>query len=378
VSLRGYIDGVIGDELVGWALEEEVPGRRLHVRGELDGVVLGTVEASEPREDLVRAGFGDGSYGFRIQLDPRVLTPGIHPVAAIVGERLLPLARDWIVRDEEDRPLESVLLAPGAPAAAGATVSAVAPPPEPAVTSPTRPAPPPPQSREPGLVLAGAGGWTFLASAGVAAGSHEQLDTDAAAVEELYALAAPLGVVARAVMVPAKRLVYAEHLAPEHRIDPGRRPARAVSARLRDSSDATLLDLYDALQDARAHGRIYPRTGERLTWTGAVHAYRAIMKTLTGAPFRSHPVAAFEFGRLAEVDDALDGADTEPLLTVRPSAAAAGAPTGLIVHDGTAGRVAELLRIHFWRTEVVVADRATSELLQSARADVVIWIRQDG
>lgn len=378
MSLRGYIDGVIGDELVGWALDDDAPERRLLVRGELHGVLLGTVEASEPRHDLVTAGFGDGSYGFRIALDRALLTPGVHPVAAIVGEQSLPLAQDWIVRDEQEQPVESVQLAAGVPGSA-------TPAPEPAAALEPEPVPEDAVASDgsarlaPERVLTGAAGWTFVVSGEAPERSHARLDADAAAIEELHALAASLGIVVRAVAVPAKHLLYAEHLPPDQRIDPRDRWARTVEARLRDSDEASLLDLYDALQDARAHGRLYPRSGRSLTWTGAIHAYRAIAKSLGGAVegWRPQPIDAFEFGRLVAVPDALDSADTEPLLTTRPSAASRGAPTGLIVHDGTAGRITEFLRMNFWRCEVVAAERVDPELVRRAGADVVIWIRED-
>ncbi len=368
MSLRGYIDGVIGDELVGWALDDAAPDNRLRVRGELDGVVLDTVEASEPRRDLVTAGFGDGGYGFRIAFDPALLTPGEHHVAATVGDEALPLASDWIVRDGADRARESVMLAAGVP-----TGDAAAPPPEPQPAS-APPAPPP----VPALV-AGAAGWIFRIPAGSSGHTQAQLDAYAAAVEALHVLANALGIVARAVAVPPKHVVYAEHLPPLRRHPPAGRPARAVAARLRVSDVASLLDLHDALQDARTHGRVYSRSGQRLTWSGAIHAYRAIAKDLEGsiAGLRPHPLDAFDFGALAPVADALDGADSEPVLMTRPSAAVAGAATGLIVHDGTAGRIAELLRLHFWRCQVVESERVDPEVVRSVKADAVIWVRED-
>ena len=387
MSLRGYIDGVIGDELVGWALDDDALGSRLRVRGELDGIVLGTVEASEPRRDLVTAGFGDGGYGFRIALDPALLTPGTHPVAAVVGGHSLPLAHDWIVRDVKERPIEDVNLAPGVPVAGGgagdraavaAPVPAIVPRPVPAPLAAQDArhgvsiAPPRPLA---GSVLTGIAGWSFVIPARMGARSHAQLDADAAAIEELHALAASAGVAARAVAIPAKHLLYAEHLAPEQRPDPGARGARALVARLRDSGDAWLLDLYEAMQDARAHGRLYPRTGTTLTWVGAIHAYRAITKSLP--PLRPQPLDAFGFGRLVAATNALDPSDTEPVLTRRPPAAPHGSPAGLVVHDGTAGRVAELLRMNFWRCHVVVADRVDPELVSNTRPDIIVWIRED-
>ena len=371
MSLRGYIDGVIGDELVGWALDDAAPASRLRVRGELDGVVLGTVDACEPRRDLVTAGFGDGSYGFRIALDPGLLTPGLHRVAAIVRGEPMPLARDWIVRDREDRPLPSVQLA-AAPAAA-----AEPPPgPHPDGLAATLAGAAQAVGPEPELVE-GIAGWRFHLPAGGAVRSHARLDAEAAAIEELYALGDALGIVVHAAAVPAKHLVYAEHLPPERRPDPGHRTARAVAARLRGSDDASLHDLFDALQDARAHGRVYSRTGRALTWTGAIHAYRAIVKALPGHGLRPHSLDRFDFGPLAPVADTLDGADTEPRLAAGPSSAPPGASAALVVHDATARRIAELLRMQFDPCQVVVAERVTARLVRTAEPDVVIWIRED-
>jgi len=369
VALRGYIDGVIGDELVGWALDEDALASRVRVRGELDGLVLGTVEASEPRRDLATAGFGDGTYGFRIALDPGLLTPGVHRVAAIVGAEAVPLASDWIVRDGEDRPVESVQLT-AAPATSAAET------PRGDRAAPHAVAPQAAAVPDAEILVAGVGGWMFLIPAGAATRTHARLDAEAAAIEELHALARSLGTIAHAVAVPAKHLLYAEHVPPKHRPDAGRRSARAVTARLRHSPDASLHDLYDALQDARTHGRIYPRTGQTLTWVGAIQAYREIVKALPSPGLRPHSLDAFAFGALEPVADAL-GEDTEPSLTVRPAAAAAGAPTALVVHDATAGRIAELLQTGFSRCRVVVAERVDPRVVRAARADVVIWIRED-
>lgn len=366
MGLRGYIDGVIGDELVGWALDEDAPDRRLRVQVELDGAVLGTAEACEYRRDLVAAGFGDGGHGFRLALDPGRLTPGVHPVAAVVGGEALPLAHDWIVRDHDNQPLELVRLEAGVPTGESD--------PETPVPPALAPAPVATPARE----IDGHAGWKFLLPPPAAEPSHAQLDEDAEAVERLFELAGSVGATACVVRLPAKHLLYAEHLPAEHRTAPDRRPARRLAARLRDSDAASLLDLHDELQDARVHGRLYSRTGQRLTWTGAIHAYRAIAKVVAGAvaELRPHPLAVFDFGELEPVAGAADD-DTEPLLAVRPPAATGRGPSGLVVHDGSGSRIAELLGLHLSGCRVVEAERVEPELVLSEKPDLVVWIGED-
>jgi hypothetical protein len=404
VALRGYIDGLIAGEVVGWALDDELPGQRLRVPGSFDGRALGTMVADELRGDLMTAGFIDGAHGFRIPFDVRQMTPGTHLVAVSVvgGDGSLPLADDWVVHGDGDAPIDGVLLR---------TVD------EPSSTVEESPAVEegvaelPEQSRPSGpeIALVGAGGWLFAvpsvgldARRGHARISHAALDADVAAVEAFYELAASVGAVACVAELPAKLQVYAEHLPSGLTVDRDGRWARRLAARLRDSDRADVLDLYDVLIDARIHGRVFSRTGRSLTWVGAFHAYRAIARQLAvRLPALTPPsVADVELGPLEPVPDTLAGgplavwvdgdvvridglarpipADEEPILELGDTVASGkDVPAGLVVHDGGGARIATLLGDHFSRTAVDVAGGVEESVVRSARPDAIVWVRGD-
>ncbi len=67
-SFRGHVDGVIGDELVGWAQPLSPEVQCLRVGLFVQGARLRDVTANIHRADLAAAGIGDGSFGFAIPL----------------------------------------------------------------------------------------------------------------------------------------------------------------------------------------------------------------------------------------------------------------------------------------------------------------------
>lgn len=74
-DIVGAIDVVKGTRIAGWAADRSAPGRRLEVEIRRDGALLATVPAERPREDLARAGVGDGRHGFELLLE-EPLAPG--------------------------------------------------------------------------------------------------------------------------------------------------------------------------------------------------------------------------------------------------------------------------------------------------------------
>ena len=70
---RGFVEAVSEDAVAGWCWDSDHPQVRLDVDILLDGAILASSSACNLRADLVRAGFGDGRYGFRITL-PNNLT----------------------------------------------------------------------------------------------------------------------------------------------------------------------------------------------------------------------------------------------------------------------------------------------------------------
>ena len=69
-GMRGFVDGLSGAQIDGWAFEPANPTERVVVELRLDGQTLATTVADRHRADLVRAGIGDAFHGFRFPLKP--------------------------------------------------------------------------------------------------------------------------------------------------------------------------------------------------------------------------------------------------------------------------------------------------------------------
>lgn len=67
-DIRGFVDGVTGNQIDGWAFEPAHPTERVVVELRLDGETVATSVADRHRTDLVRAGVGDAFHGFRFPL----------------------------------------------------------------------------------------------------------------------------------------------------------------------------------------------------------------------------------------------------------------------------------------------------------------------
>jgi len=68
--MRGFVDGLNGAQIDGWAFEPANPTERVVVELRLDGQTLATTVADRHRADLARAGIGDAFHGFRFPLKP--------------------------------------------------------------------------------------------------------------------------------------------------------------------------------------------------------------------------------------------------------------------------------------------------------------------
>ncbi|MEM0325266.1 MAG: hypothetical protein QXW35_05160 [Candidatus Aenigmatarchaeota archaeon] len=66
--IKGFLDGIDGQYVFGWAWDPENPEKRLEVVVYVDGEPVAEGVADLYREDLERAGIGDGRHGFRIEL----------------------------------------------------------------------------------------------------------------------------------------------------------------------------------------------------------------------------------------------------------------------------------------------------------------------
>ncbi len=84
--LTGHLDHVGADRVTGWARDDSDPARR--IRLELfDGAQrIATFVADKLRTDLAKAGYGDGRYGFWIQLPPGLFAMPVHRMSVRYAE----------------------------------------------------------------------------------------------------------------------------------------------------------------------------------------------------------------------------------------------------------------------------------------------------
>ena len=71
-ALRGFLDSVIAGRVEGWAFNPAKPAERVEVEVWADGEFVAKAEADKYREDLHKAGIGDGCARFSILLPPRL------------------------------------------------------------------------------------------------------------------------------------------------------------------------------------------------------------------------------------------------------------------------------------------------------------------
>jgi glycosyltransferase involved in cell wall biosynthesis len=88
---RGFVDGLSYGELVGWVVDDECSDVPVLIDLFSRDTLIATAQASEFREDLLRAGIGDGKGGFRFRIS--------EDVAKRIGE----LGGDCHVSPRDDR-----------------------------------------------------------------------------------------------------------------------------------------------------------------------------------------------------------------------------------------------------------------------------------
>jgi len=69
-GIRGFVDGLSGAQIDGWAFEPAHASERVIVELRLGADTLATTVADRHRADLLRAGVGDAFHGFRFALKP--------------------------------------------------------------------------------------------------------------------------------------------------------------------------------------------------------------------------------------------------------------------------------------------------------------------
>lgn len=88
---EGYVDAVTCEVVSGWAWNRANPSARVDVALTVDGLPAGSVQAANPREDLVKAGYGDGRYGFSMRAPGALRGGAAHTVSASFGSEGKPL-----------------------------------------------------------------------------------------------------------------------------------------------------------------------------------------------------------------------------------------------------------------------------------------------
>lgn len=87
--LRGSINLVDAGRVVGWAQDVNTPDRPLRLKILIGGVVVGHAVACLYREELHRAGLGNGRHGFDAVLPNRLGGTGILEVRREADEAIL-------------------------------------------------------------------------------------------------------------------------------------------------------------------------------------------------------------------------------------------------------------------------------------------------
>ena len=84
-KIKGFLDGVEDGYVYGWAFNEDNPDERLEIVIYADGEPVAEGVADEFREDLLKAGIGDGKYGFKIKLPEMLMDEHEYIIKAKVA-----------------------------------------------------------------------------------------------------------------------------------------------------------------------------------------------------------------------------------------------------------------------------------------------------
>jgi glycosyltransferase involved in cell wall biosynthesis len=84
-TAHGSLDGPIYGAARGWAFDPENPEQRIPVDLKVDGKPFETIVANIYRDDLERAGMGDGAHSFSVTLPQEYLDGKVHVVTASIG-----------------------------------------------------------------------------------------------------------------------------------------------------------------------------------------------------------------------------------------------------------------------------------------------------
>jgi hypothetical protein len=414
-EIRGYVEGITGNELFGWVVDIAERDAAVEVEARFDGAQLGRIVADQERPDVARAGYG-AAHGFRFTLAAPP-ADGEHTVEVrtVQGHLAVPLEKGYVIVDAAGERAEGVILHL---AKRGAVKPLAAP-------------------RE---TLQGRDGWlfewpdrrTFDILRGAAEPPLQCVTAYLERVRERDHEVRNAGALLVAAILPTKLAAYPDRLPAGLSVDFSRRPADLVVAAARDRNVTDVVDLEGPLRHAKARGEVFTRTGRGLTWSGAFAAYRSLAKQLAYRIPGLDPLTpeALKLGELELVLDSLaalprlgwTGTDTfpaaaaaaeeqegEPRLdwsglsteyaVIEPTLARLAGQdavllrhrvgeeqveadvdrrpgTALLIHDGSAARLAPFLAEHFNRTLAVVPaeDTAIGPLLAGISPAAVVEI----
>jgi len=251
-SVAGRFEGVVEDQLVGWAWCPDAPTERVGIEVLLDGRTLGSTVADQQRGDLRGEGIGDGAHGFSYRLPDDAGLARQQLIEVRAGPARIPLDvahRYGLAATASTRQLR--------PARYTAVPAA---------------APPPPEAAQ-----LGDEGWLFpLYDPRSSIGTEDQIHTAAERYEHLCRTLSEIGVPYILAIAPNKQDVYPQLAAGARSAHP--RFVRLMRSELLDSKWPDPFDLLVALMDARRHGVLYPRSDSNWNARGAFYATHAVIR----------------------------------------------------------------------------------------------------
>jgi len=85
-TIRGHIDRIDDDAILGWVFNETQPAARLVVQLLKGTQLVGVATADEYREDLKDAGIGDGRHAFTLRISDLLRDGNIHELRVVTQQ----------------------------------------------------------------------------------------------------------------------------------------------------------------------------------------------------------------------------------------------------------------------------------------------------
>jgi hypothetical protein len=109
-AIRGFVEAMGPERVVGWAWHPAQPGARVQVELRDGDTVLAAMPADQPRADLARNGVGDGAHAFAFTLDDPAHDAARLSVVAIDADgTAVPLGAPPPAPDDGRRALDSLV-----------------------------------------------------------------------------------------------------------------------------------------------------------------------------------------------------------------------------------------------------------------------------